>query len=338
MKKSFVLKCLCLVFILKFGAGANLNCTANRDPLMPLLNRHKRYLLFPSGSAVLVSSWLWHHCLWHTVSVLCILFSVSPVQCTMFVSKALATRFPRGVLIITEFDFFYPLPTKVADWQFKTPPPVPLHLRNSTSTDNDVEQSRPGEIRVPPLSNGYRPPQQWHQKSNSEYVEEYFVLFVFSSDRLLSSSFSRSTKRITITGRKTINRNSINIGNKRKQRIHMETTRNRIIIVCHSTIGTGKCHWDRTQNFGTRNKDSQYDLVSKNNSDSSTLKSIAIGSITMGTNIDGIFLHNLRVLLRCKYVYNLASASNNAFTSIYGIYKYELGWVQNVLKILFRHF
>lgn len=72
----------------------------------------------------------------------------------MFVSKSLATKYPRGVLLITEFDLFYPLPVKVSDWQFKKPPPVPLHLKKTTfSNEYDYNVDRPGEIRVSALSN-----------------------------------------------------------------------------------------------------------------------------------------------------------------------------------------
>lgn len=47
----------------------------------------------------------------------------SDPQATMSYAKSLATKYPRGVNIMAEADFFYPLPTKIADWYPTTKKP-----------------------------------------------------------------------------------------------------------------------------------------------------------------------------------------------------------------------
>lgn len=56
----------------------------------------------------------------------------------MSFAKALATKYPRGVNIVAEADFFYPLPTKITDWYpaTKKPPAV-----SSPKVDHDVDDA-----------------------------------------------------------------------------------------------------------------------------------------------------------------------------------------------------
>lgn len=53
----------------------------------------------------------------------------------MSFAKALASKYPRGVNVVAEVDFYYPLQTKVAEWY----PKDPIHPK----IDDNVEQTIP---------------------------------------------------------------------------------------------------------------------------------------------------------------------------------------------------
>lgn len=59
------------------------------------------------------------------------------LQATMSFAKAIATKYPRGVNIVAEADFFYPLPTKITDWYPTTKkPPVAKTPKQDTDINS----------------------------------------------------------------------------------------------------------------------------------------------------------------------------------------------------------
>lgn len=74
----------------------------------------------------------------------------------MSFAKALASQFPRGVNVVAEVDFYYPLQTKIEEWY----PKEPIHHKS----DDDIE----------PDMHLYR---EWTQNLQFKNDQQYWVSF-----------------------------------------------------------------------------------------------------------------------------------------------------------------
>lgn len=110
----------------------------NAERFERILHRQRRFLLFPPGSAIVVSS---SRCKSAPLSIVhCFFFNilcaVVLLQTTLSFTKTLVPRSPSGINLIGECDVFYPLQTQISDWyltpphtrpQRPPPPPPPSH-------------------------------------------------------------------------------------------------------------------------------------------------------------------------------------------------------------------
>lgn len=113
-----------LWFILKIHMFCSANGNVTRYPnfLERVLLRKRRFVVYPPGAGIIIS------------------FSMS---------KALELKYPRGINIVLECDFYYPLQMKIADWYPKKPDiqlSEDIDDSQMETDDNDNATKQPGEL------------------------------------------------------------------------------------------------------------------------------------------------------------------------------------------------
>lgn len=121
--------------------------TRNPNFFDRVLSRKRRFLLFPPGSAIVVSD-IYLHCR----SLLPRKFDSEGwpffFQATMSMTKTLVPKSPSGINMIAEVDIFYPLQTQISDY-FPTKPPPPVE--DEEEGEDEEEEAGPP---TKPASNG----------------------------------------------------------------------------------------------------------------------------------------------------------------------------------------
>lgn len=140
-----------------------------------ILNRKRRYLLFPPGSAIIVS----FENEFYLFSLLengIYFYFLRQFQATFSYTKTLVPRSPSGINMLGEFDVSYPLQTTISDWFPTTKAPAtpePEYYEDDEDTaDNDDVNGNSNNtminpmIPIPPQPQPFQPqiqPQQQQQ-------------------------------------------------------------------------------------------------------------------------------------------------------------------------------
>lgn len=97
-----------ILFLIIIVSVGNANKTIyNKNPFDKILSRNRRFIVYPPGSGVLI---------------------------TFSTAKALQLNYPRGINLVLEVDFYYPVQMKLADFYPKMKEPQNIELIKSTTS------------------------------------------------------------------------------------------------------------------------------------------------------------------------------------------------------------
>lgn len=121
-----------------------------------ILHRKKRFLIFPPGSAIVVS-----FCTIRIEKFRVKLFFqlfYFLIQTTISYTKTLIPKSPSGINMIAECDVFYPLQTQIADWYSVEKPPLPPAPPQPPPPEEFQSPIEPQPITIPNQNFNSRPP------------------------------------------------------------------------------------------------------------------------------------------------------------------------------------